>query len=369
MSTFVKAISDLISLFFEALRLAVTLPALVLVGLNVALIGPEIEHTQLYAWLSSADHDLQRFFIFALVVILLAYTLSVLNLPIIRFFEGYPWINLPFGRWKRTRNARRVQNLKRNIGAMIHEISTLNEQISILSDRIARAQEDSPQGALAEVCRKDQNSLAETVLQRDQKQFECNAYVNDLVLAFPHHQTWRILPTHLGNVIANAEEEPGYLFGIDSVAFWPFLAPILTRNGYAAFVEREKAVFDFLINMAVVSIVFGIELVYVDYLVGVSPWWSPPLKALVCVAVSYLFYQASVQGAAGWGSAIKTAFVLYRESLRKELRIAPPSSFFDEYNRWERAGRFFRDHDVTVVDKLFDFGPVGNTPPSDRGLP
>lgn len=61
MSTFVKAISDLVSLFLEALRLAVTLPALVLVGLNVAIIGSQIERPRLYAWLSSTDHELQRF--------------------------------------------------------------------------------------------------------------------------------------------------------------------------------------------------------------------------------------------------------------------------------------------------------------------
>lgn len=151
-------------------------------------------------------------------------------------------------------------------------------------------------------------------------------------------------------------------FGIDSVTLWPFLAPFLPENGYAALVD-EKAVFDFLINMAVVSLVFGVELIYVDILQGTFQPSLAVVKAITCLAAAYLFYQASIQGAASWGFTIKTAFVLYRDSLRKELRMVPAKSFFDEYNRWEAAGRFFRDHDTSEADTLFEVSPINNQPP------
>jgi len=260
----------------------------------------------------------------------IAYALSVTNIPIIRFFEGYPWRSLA-GRLE-TSNRRRVRFLQQEIGQ-------LDEQIK--------------QGLA--------NKSSHRNIQ--EKQMKKNLCIHELVYFYPHHQPWRVLPTRLGCVLGSAEEFSGHLYGLDAVTFWPYLEPVLSEKGYAPYVEREKAVLDFLLNMVVLTVVFGLELIYVDILLTSFDPIQACTTLLIIAIIAYALYLLSIQGALNWGHTIRTAFVLYRHHLRESLGLHRPENYYQERILWRRASRFLYDHDLTPGHYIFDYSAQNSTTP------
>lgn len=340
MTVFVKALSDLIALLLQALRLSVLLPASVIVGLNLAFVLPLFAETRLYHTIGPDDSDFPLTIVALISVLLVAYGLSAANIPIIRFFEGFSWLDSPLGKFKRYVNARRINHIRRLIEKLDNDSYEFSNQADQTQDK-----------AIADKLNRKAHWC----------EFERNVLNANLVLRYPQNQPWRVLPTRLGNVIAAAEEYPGHLYGIDAVTFWPFLVPILTEEGYAPFVEREKATLDFLLNMAVVTLAFGAELVYVDWLLSQVHIVSVALKLLLTGTIAFCFYLLAIQGALSWGYTIRTSFVFYRHRLRKRLGLRQPTGFHNEYSMWGRASRFYRDHDITPGREILDYSSFDET--------
>jgi hypothetical protein len=345
MSVFVKSLSDLAALFLRALRLSVIIPSFILVGLNITFVVPSLENTRLYQTIETRSASFPLSVIVVFVVLLSGYVLATLNTPIIRFFEGYSLLPSRLGRRLQRSNHLRVLHLRQRIQDLDQEVK--QHQASL------RSPPD------------DEDSRRDSEIEMRESELMRNAFNNELCWMYPHHQTWRILPTRLGNVIAAAEEYPGRLYGIDSVTFWPLLAPILEETGYASFVENEKSLLDFLLNMAVVTLFFGAELAYLGAIHSGLLWapswqnlqaWLPSLaKMTAAVVLAFCFYLLSIRGALTWGYSIRAAFVLHKEDLRKRLGLMRPESYYQERNLWKDASTFFRDHDVTPGRWVFDF--------------
>ena len=174
----------------------------------------------------------------------LAYLLNALNYTLIRALEGYPFrTQFPFDTWEQ---------------AYRNRASTVRDHIKQCTNAISDVE-----GILPDVFpRQAQAPFKE---HRKALQSRKNALVIEQLYAYPING-WRILPTSLGNVIAAAEDYPQLLFGIDSVLMWPYLRPILTKSGYAKFIEREKSAFDLLMNSMVLTIVLGLEISCSRYL-------------------------------------------------------------------------------------------------------
>lgn len=342
MTVFIKTLSDLVALFLQSLRLSVSLPATVFVGLNLALVMPSFERTWLYQQLGFDDNDTPVVFVLLFAIILVSYILTVLNIPIIRFFEGYPLLNTPNGFERRDKKYREMCQLRRKIDLLNSDLAMWLEQVETEKDQFKKERAERFARAI---------------------ELQLNGTNAKLSWQYPQHQTWRILPTRLGNVIAAAEEYPGQLFGIDSVTFWPFLAPILSKEGYASFIEREKANLDFLLNMAVISVVFSFEYIYLDFLM--SPyafidfrfWLMIGVKLIVAIGLAYAFYRWAIQGALSWGFTIRVAFVLFRNQLRKKLGLRTPEDFGDENNLWEEARRYFADLEWSRGEYILMYPP------------
>jgi len=334
-SIFVKTLSDLVALFLQALRLSVVLPSFILVGLNITVVWPLLEDTRFYRILVEQESAVPIGIIVVFLVLLGAYVLAVLNIPIIRFFEGYPLLPYRIGKRLRTSNYRRILYLQEQVQRLDQEAKRYQE--------LAYEESDEETG--------------HALISARECEFMRNALNHELIWMYPHHQTWRVLPTRLGNAIAAAEEYPGHLFGIDSVTFWPFLAPILEKDGYASFVEKEKTLLDFLLNMAVVTLFFGAELVYVDILLRRFDWILSPAKMAAALILAFCFYLLSIQGAISWGYTIRAAFVLYKEELHKRLGLQPAEGYYHERVIWKYATRFYRDHDPTPAGYIFEYEP------------
>lgn len=332
MSAFIKTLSDLVALFLQALRLSVVMPAAVFVGLNLGFVAPMFRDTAVVRQLGLDELDLPLGILLLAVVLLVAYALSVLNIPIIRLFEGYPLLLIwPFTRLQ--------LSYKRRVVYLREQINKYADETQPEADATGRSGDARPK---------------KTLTRQERNQFR-NLYNQELSFRYPHHQTWRILPTQLGNVIAAAEEFPGHLYGLDSVTFWPFLNPILSERGYATFVEREKSSLDFLLNMAVVTLVFGAEVIYARWLLGSFTWPSSAAIATVSIALAYVFYLISIQGALSWGYTIRVAYVLHRDELRRRLGLGKPTGIYEERVLWRWASRFYRDHDITPGPYIFDY--------------
>lgn len=334
MTTFVKAISDLLALLLQALRLSAILPAAVFVTLNLIFVVPQFEGTEFYETFQSYSTSFSWGSLAVLAILLIGYALAVLNIPIIRLFEGYPLLAFRLGRRLRLSNLRRIEYLQSRVKLLNGDIDMWRkreENTTIPQDR-ERAK-----------------------IERQRCELERNLLAAELAWMYPQNQTWRTLPTRLGNVIAAAEEYPGHLYEMDSVTLWPYLTPVLTQEEYAPFVEKEKATFDFLLNMTVLTLVLGVELAYVEVLLSGFQWGPILFRLGLATAVAFGFYLLSIQGALGWGFTIRTAFVLYREHLRNRLGLKHPKTHEEECFLWERVSSFFRDQDPIQGDLIFDY--------------
>lgn len=337
MTVFVKTLSDLVALFLQALRFDMLLPSVILVGLNVAIVWPRFQNTGFFQRLQALEIDFSSGMIAGFAVLLIAYALNVLNGSIIRLYEGYPWLWTGIGQRLRDSNERRVH---------------------YLNDKFRELWEQALQ------CSSNPTEQSKIEVQR-------NACKEELNYNYPQFELRRILPTRLGNVIACAEQYPSVLYDIDSVALWPYLVPFLQKSGYVTFVASEKSLLDFLLNMSVITLVFGAEWLYTDFLFAPTVsdlrfWGVMVLKAIVVCFTAYLFYVFAIQGALAWGHTVRVAFALHKDALREHLGLKPFKNEVDERARWKYVGYFFRDQDKRAAAEIFDYEALARRQTQDN---
>jgi hypothetical protein len=162
-------------------------------------------------------------------------------------------------------------------------------------------------------------------------------YLTELTEYFPPKEDPYILPTRLGNTTAAFEAYPYQKYNLDGVSLWTRMVPILIAKKYMSLVEREKNLVDFFLYLSFVCAVFALEYTLLN-LAYVKEFNF----ALLCfqAILSYFFYRCAVKCTSYWGETFKTAFDLYRNDLRKALRIRPFRNFHDERFVWEKMSVF-----------------------------
>ena len=147
--------------------------------------------------------------------------------------------------------------------------------------------------------------------------------------------------------MAAFEDYPRTRYGIDAIALWSRLVPLLRQNEYLDFVNQEKRVFDFLLNTCVVIAVLGLETSYIALYKGVYLLWIVPVALLLGFSITWVLYQAMIFAARQWGTTVRAAFDIYRHDLYKHLGLRPSYSFKTEYERWRAISQFLlyrREH-------------------------
>jgi hypothetical protein len=334
MSTLVSSLSELIALLVQSFNLSAVLPSFAFVLMNYLFVRPMLRNTAFYAIFADLDKSVKTI-VLATVIVGLAYLLTAINLLIIRWVEGYPLIDqFPVNRCyqRHLQRARQISN-----------------DIQNLTKEIERLKKDARKRSILEREPWLQQQEAVRVVRQ--------ALVGEQLFLYPVSE-WRILPTRLGNVIAAAEDYPAQLFGIDAVLLWPYLVPTLVETGYSKFIEREKAIFDLLLNSMVLVAVLGLEIGYLDAFLTGFTWRLPLELALIGGGVGVLYY-LTTHGAMGWGSTIRAAFILYRHKLREALGLVKPDSYDEERKLWKRISDFYRNPaEATTIGpdpKLFDY--------------
>lgn len=254
------------------------------------------------------------------------------NIPIIRFYEGYPWEKSWIGKKK-----------KRYYQAQLNTTDSRRRRMLRLQMELATANSSTNFNFEEEI---NQN-LNEDALNIVNK-FSSMNYV---------------LPTRLGNTIRSFEFYPYYQYRIDSITLWPRLIAKIDKD-YAAAIDAAKASFDFMINSSFLSALLTLALLCVALVypsqVVVPQFWFWLSGIIIFAILTYLFYLASIGQASAWGDTIKAAFDLYRADLLKQLGYKRTLvSLQDEQQLWDKIslqmiyGQFYTEQPAEYIDTSF----------------
>lgn len=316
MSALVQGLGDFLKLLVQAFNFSSIFPSAVFVTLCYVYLPKLLPET--WAFRPDLIEDaVVRGGVFIMLIALTAYLLDAVNFRLIRFLEGY-WFRdqMPFKKWELDNRAH-----------VEWTVDKIRESEELILELLSEARRN----------RKHRDSLEDLA--------EALAYQRmflDRQIAYKYpEEPEAVLPTSLGNVIAAAERYPKKVFGMESIVLWPYLVPILTAQNYAQFIVREKAVLDFLINLNVALTGFGL-------LCGVTTLLFHGLTSHLLVglillgAACWIIYLFALQAAANWGSALRAAFVIFREDLRQSLRLRSAKNYKDERILWRQASEFFQ---------------------------
>jgi len=150
----------------------------------------------------------------------------------------------------------------------------------------------------------------------------------------------RVRPTALGNTFALIEEYPYDRYGIDAVAIWPRLHPLLP-DAVKANIGNQKLLLDFMLNLVALAGIFGIE----GIVVGLAR--APIQLALIgagvgALVVAWLLYRAAVGVTATMGLFVTSAFDFYRGAVLEKFGLSQPPQVEDEQFLWLQIASFLR---------------------------
>lgn len=309
----INTIKDTVKALAQSLQVTTILPASLLAFVNLYLILPRM----------LPDFDPTSPPVVTLTVsltLMFSYALYAFNFPLIRLLEGYKLKETDLSHWLLRREQQGFESLRGRIRALRKERALLENDLGFNPD-------EDDTGELSEEDAECWRSLSDQLADLEYR----------LDRRYPS-STNRVLPTGLGNTIAAFEDYARTRYGMDTVALWPRLVPVLKELKYSDFVTQEKSVFDFLLNTFVAVIVLGVELVYVNLFLG------HPVRSLVAgvatLLTAYVLFNGIVVAARQWGTTVRVAFDLYRHNLSRRLGLLPAGSFEEEYRRWQEVSSF-----------------------------
>ena len=298
--------------FSKSLLLGAFFPAVVFVILGMIFLVPLFPaEWPLLKPLESLGTEWVVVFLLFLTLVLSG-LLYNLNIPIIRLYEGYPWVNSWVGVWFTRSQTTRFEAAEARRAAMPELIEYLKGRGTEVED--VRAVE----------------GMRPAIGQR----------VN---YEFPSQKSL-ILPTRLGNVVRSFEFYPSRQYGMSSIALWPRLVAKVDKD-YAAAIDDTKTSFDFMVNSSVLSgvlalVILTTGLAYPSSLDSLADWLWWSVEVIAFVALAYLLYRGSIGRASAWGSMVKGAFDLYRWDLLKQLGYTlVPKTVSEERALWNTISR------------------------------
>jgi len=287
--------------FTKALILGALFPAAVFVFLWLVFVAPMFppEFALSAPQILGTEWNGLSVTFFTLVLTGILYNLDV---PLIQFYEGYPWQNSLLGKWRtKVQQARRATVLRR--ANVLFELVSDPETVEY--DRLTTVRSDA---------------------------------WSELTLGFPDSDDL-VLPTRLGNTLRAFERYPSVQYGIDAIYFWPRLIAVIPES-YAAALGDARTSLVFLLDLSFLTAVLAVAtaaagLVYLPP----GPFTHVVLPAAGFAIASAWLYGRSFGAAAAWGELVKGAFDLYRWDLLEKLGYQQqPRTRDEERALWNRIG-------------------------------
>ncbi|TVL98583.1 MAG: hypothetical protein CV087_21200 [Candidatus Brocadia sp. WS118] len=317
-SMIIKNLSEFLSVLVQTFNLPALFPSIVFTYFSHLFILDALpSNNWIFSSLQGMDSNSQ-IILGIIIVLVLTLILDSANLKIIRRFEGYGFLDqFPFDiiRYRKQRQVEKVLN----------DITSLKEQYD---QRFKQYQKE-----LDEKRKNEHYEWVQYYANQLEERF------NKLSQRYPENIDF-VLPFRLGNAIAAAEQYPDKIFGMDAIVLWPFLRHIISDRNYAQFYVRDKATLDFLLNMIVTLIAFGVllvltELLYHDFSLILF------VKVAAIIGVCYFILSLAIQSAVNWGTTVRTAFVIFKEDLRTNLGLKDVDGYEQEKQLWRDASIFF----------------------------
>ena len=308
MSSILSAISGQ---FSKSLILGTFMPVVFFIILNVFVLLPYLPADP-HVFQQITDVDTRAILVITFVAVVLTGLLYNLNIPIIRFFEGYTWARTWIGRW-------RTERYQKELDAFVE----LRARVWDLQDTIARRNKRPAQET--KEWTNTLNSIRSTtglIINRE----------------FPARTS--VLPTKLGNVIRSFENYPRRQYKMAAITLYPRLISIVDKD-YLAQIDNAKSAFDFMINCSVLSAVLALSVLVAGLLYPIpfsaaqfGIFWF--IKIALFFFLSWGFYVSSIGRASEWGDLVKGAFDLYRWKLLEQLGFkTAPRNMDAERALWE----------------------------------
>ena len=341
MSAVMSSFSEGITFMLQSFRLAFVLPSFIFLSLNAFFIVPTLPKTAYRDQFLKLELN-DQFVIILAFSFLLGYSLSIINIWLIRLFEGYHWRDTWPGKMLIRRKRAEKDWWENFLDEKINELFSVKE-MSI----------DDPR-------------RKEVMAGKSDLKNEIEPLVTQLLQSrFPTTQP-PFLPTGLGNAIAAFEDYPRSRYGIDAVLLWPRLLPTLTNKKYAPYIERSKAQFDFLINLCFLLLLFSLETLFVAILFAVD-WSLWLIISGFMVLFAYSVYKIAILTVQDWGMTVQVAFDLYRHDLQGALFGKCPRSIQEEKFLWRTMSRFLKkgatsrsleEPNVEIKNEPFDYSKI-----------
>lgn len=230
-------------------------------------------------------------FLLLFVSAAISITLQPLQFRLVQLFEGY-WssrlLSWPFrlGVWRQTRRFDRLAKMTSSV--------TVDD---ILGQRLAHERREDAKAAL--------------------------------ITRLPRRD--HLLPTELGNVLRAMEERAGARYGIESIAIWRRLYPVLPRD-HAEALENEVIQLDVSVRLAATWFITGIVALGLLLRDPAQTWehklWLL-LVGLVFVA-AWLSYRSAIESALAHASDVEVTLDLYRDFLLDAARMPSAATLADE---------------------------------------
>ena len=271
------------------------------------------------------------------LTLMLSYTLYAFNFPLIRFFEGYLFRDTDLIQWLQKQQQCRFDRLYKDIRELwvqVAECLELGEDVHSNEEYVEE-----------HVSHFRQWKKIQLRLSRLERKFD---------LDYPPTRD-RVLATRLGNAIAAFEDYPRTRYGMDSIALWARMIPVLKDEKYLEFVTQEKAVLDFLMNTCIVIAVLGLELVLTTLYLW-YPWITLFTIGFVGLVI-ILLYNGMIVAARQWGTTVRVAFDLYRQNLHQRLGLRVADSFREEHEQWQAVSEFLLCRRDKVWKEFSEFVP------------
>jgi hypothetical protein len=129
-----------------------------------------------------------------------------------------------------------------------------------------------------------------------------------------------LLPTRLGNVMRSGETRAGAAYGMEAVAVWPRLYPVL-GEAVRAVVDDRRDQLDLSARFCAVFVTAAI--VAFGLLVPHGVWLAVPAG---CLVLAWMAYRGTVSAALAYNEGLRTAFDLHRFDLLTALHLPLPKT-------------------------------------------
>lgn len=167
-----------------------------------------------------------------------------------------------------------------------------------------------------------------------------------------------VMPTRLGNALRAAEDRAGRRYGLDTIAAWPRLYPLLSER-VAALVDDLRAQLDVAARFTAVLLAATVASAV---LLATHGWWL--LVPAAALALAWLSYRGACSAALAYGDGLEAAFDLHHLDLRTSLHLPLPRTLEEERALNEELSRFLLQP-FAGRRLVYDSGPAAEAAPAE----